>query len=593
MVPVRTFDILDYQIDNLPLEKSLSTKFDGKWHSVSSQEFKRLGDFVAKGLIEIGVSTGDKIALITTNNRYEWNILDYAITCIGAINVPLYPNITVKEYDYILNHSESIYCFVSDKRLYDIILKVKENVKQLLEVYTFDDIDGSRNWKELLEKGKSNKFDQDLAERKVAVKSKDTATIIYTSGTTGLPKGVMLSHSNIVSNVLSSSKRIPFERGNGRALSFLPVCHSFERIIHYIYIFNSIEIYFAESLERISVNIKEVKPVIITAVPRLLEKVYSSIYAKGNSLKGIKKSLFFWALRLGLKYEPYGQKGYWYQFLLSIARKLIFSKWKAGLGGNLEFIVSGSAALQARLIRIFTAAGITVMEGYGLTETSPVISVNDMRNRNLRIGTVGKPIDGLDVKIAPDGEIIVKGPNVMQGYYRQPELTQQTIINDYLHTGDIGEVDADGFIRITDRKKEIFKNSAGKYISPQGVENVLKQSPFIEHLMVFGSGQKMPAALILIDLQHSNKWLQDQNIIDQEKNLEELASIPELRNAIKDDIRVLNKQLNDWERITKFALVYLDWTTKSGHLTPTLKLRRDVVAQKHADLIEKIYKQKR
>lgn len=593
MVPVRTFDILDYQIDNLPLEKSLSTKFDGKWHSVSSQEFKRLGDFVAKGLIEIGVSTGDKIALITTNNRYEWNILDYAITCIGAINVPLYPNITVKEYDYILNHSESIYCFVSDKRLYDIILKVKENVKQLLEVYTFDDIDGSRNWKELLEKGKSNKFDQDLAERKVAVKSKDTATIIYTSGTTGLPKGVMLSHSNIVSNVLSSSKRIPFERGNGRALSFLPVCHSFERIIHYIYIFNSIEIYFAESLERISVNIKEVKPVIITAVPRLLEKVYSSIYAKGNSLKGIKKALFFWALRLGLKYEPYGQKGYWYQFLLSIARKLIFSKWKAGLGGNLEFIVSGSAALQARLIRIFTAAGITVMEGYGLTETSPVISVNDMRNKNLRIGTVGKPIDGLDVKIAPDGEITVKGPNVMQGYYRQPELTQQTIINDYLHTGDIGEVDADGFIRITDRKKEIFKNSAGKYISPQGVENVLKQSPFIEHLMVFGSGQKMPAALILIDLQHSNKWLQEQNIIDQEKNLEELVSIPELRNAIKDDIWVLNKQLNDWERITKFALVYLDWTTKSGHLTPTLKLRRDVVAQKHADLIEKIYKQKR
>lgn len=590
MVPVRTFDILDYQIDNLPLEKSLSTKFNGKWHSVSSQEFKKLGDFVAKGLIKIGVSKGDKIALITTNNRYEWNILDYAITCIGAINVPLYPNITVKEYDYILNHSESSYCFVSDKRLYDIIVKVKENVKHLLEVYTFDEIEGSRNWKDLVKKGKSNKFDQDLVERKVAVKSKDTATIIYTSGTTGLPKGVMLSHSNIVSNVLSSSKRIPFERGKGRALSFLPVCHSFERIIHYIYIFNSIEIYFAESLERISVNIKEVKPVIITAVPRLLEKVYASIYAKGNSLRGIKKVLFFWALRLGLKYEPYGQKGYWYQFLLSIARKLIFSKWKAGLGGNLEFIVSGSAALQARLIRIFTAAGITVMEGYGLTETSPVISVNDMRNKNLRIGTVGKPIDGLDVKIAPDGEIIVKGPNVMQGYYRQPELTQQTIINDYLHTGDIGEVDADGFLRITDRKKEIFKNSAGKYISPQGVENVLKQSPFIEHLMVFGSGQKMPAALILIDLQHSNKWLQEQSIIDEEKNLRELVSIPELRNVIKDEILTLNVQLNDWERITKFALVYLDWTTKSGHLTPTLKLRREVVAEKHADLIEKIYK---
>lgn len=593
MVPVRTFDILDYQIDNLPLEKSLSTKFDGKWRSVSSQEFKKLGDFVAKGLIEIGVSKGDKIALITTNNRYEWNILDYAITCIGAINVPLYPNITVKEYEYILNHSESVYCFVSDKRLYDVIVKVKENVKQLLEVYIFDEIDESRNWKELLEKGKANKFDQELVERKVGVKSKDTATIIYTSGTTGLPKGVMLSHSNIVSNVLSSSKRIPFERGNGRALSFLPVCHSFERIIHYIYIFNSIEIYFAESLERISVNIKEVKPVIITAVPRLLEKVYSSIYAKGNSLSGVKKVLFFWALRLGHKYEPYRRKGYWYEFLLSIARKLIFSKWKAGLGGNLEFIVSGSAALQPRLIRIFTAAGITIMEGYGLTETSPVISVNDMRNRNLRIGTVGKPIDGLDVKIASDGEIIVKGPNIMQGYYRKPELTQQTIINGYLHTGDIGEIDADGFLKITDRKKEIFKNSAGKYISPQGVENVLKQSPFIEHLMVFGSGQKMPAALILIDLQHSNKWLQEQNIIDEEKNLQELASIPELRNAIKDEILTLNVQLNDWERITKFALVYLDWTTKSGHLTPTLKLRREVVAEKHADLIKKIYKQKR
>ena len=587
MVPVRTFDFLDYQIHARPLKNSISTKVDGVWESYSSQEFEDTGNTIARAFLALGIKKGENIALISTTNRSEWNILDYAISCIGAVSVPLYPNITEGEYEYILNHSQSTYCFVSDRVLYQKIRSISSKVKGLKNIYTFDKVEDVNHWKELLELGESSKHQSQLENRKAEVRSSDLATIIYTSGTTGVPKGVMLSHNNLVSNVLSSSKRIPFERGDGRALSFLPVCHSFERIIHYIYIFNSVEIYFAESLERISSNLKEVQPYIITAVPRLIEKVFNRIIAKGKSLKGIKKVLFFWAVDLGLKYQPYNQNGKWYEFKLRIARKLIFSKWREGLGGNLHYMISGSAALQPRLAKIFTAAGMTVMEGYGLTETSPVVSVNDMRDGGLRFGTVGKPISGVQVKIAVDGEILVHGPNIMQGYYRQPKLTQEAIINGDFYTGDIGEIDKDGFLKITDRKKEIFKNSAGKYISPQAVENILKQSLFIEHLMVIGANQKLPSALINIDVEYAKNWLKNHQIQSPTKR-KDLIVMPELKNAIKKDIVQLNSQLTDWEQVTKFEIVDTEWTIESGHLTPTLKLKRSFVESTHRDQIEKL-----
>ncbi len=587
MIPVRIFDFLDYQLETLPLERSISTKVDGQWKSYSSREFKAVGNTMAKALISKGIQAGENIALISTTNRSEWNIMDYAISSIGAVSVPLYPNITHREYEYVLNHSQCTYCFVSDKELYHKINTVQSKVDNLKHLYTFDEVEGAAHWKELLELGKSNALDSKLSNRKAKVRSSHLATIIYTSGTTGVPKGVMLSHHNLVSNVLSSSKRIPFDRGTGKALSFLPVCHSFERIIHYIYIFNGIEIYFAESLEKLSDNLKEVQPYIITAVPRLIEKVFDRIIARGKALKGIKRTLFFWAVNLGLQYQPYGVNGKLYDYQLRLARKLIFSKWREGLGGNLHYLVSGSAPLQPRLAQVFTAAGMTVMEGYGLTETSPVVSVNDMRNGGLRFGTVGKPISGIQVTIAKDGEIIVQGPNVMQGYYRQEDLTKEVLQNGAFHTGDIGELDEDGFLKITDRKKEIFKNSAGKYISPQGVENILKQSPFIEHLLVLGANQKMPSALINIDVAYSIRWLKNQNIESGLKR-QDLINIPQLKEAIKKDVVALNAKLNEWEQVTKFELVDSEWSIESGHLTPTMKLKRSVVEESHQDLVDKL-----
>lgn len=587
MIPVRIFDFLDYQIETAPLKRSISTKVDGLWKSYSSKEFKDLGNTMAKALISKGVKSGEKIALISTTNRSEWNIMDYAISSIGAVSVPLYPNITHSEYEYVLNHSKCAYCFVSDEGLYHKINTVKPKVDKLKHLYTFDEVEGVPNWRELLEFGKSSGLDSKLSNQKAKVRSSHLATIIYTSGTTGVPKGVMLSHNNLVSNVLSSSKRIPFERGCGKALSFLPVCHSFERIIHYIYIFNGIEIYFAESLEKLSDNLKEVQPFIITAVPRLIEKVYDRIIAKGKTLKGIKRALFFWAVNLGLKYEPYGANGKFYEYQLRLARKLIFSKWRKGLGGNLQYLISGSAPLQPRLAKVFTAARMTVMEGYGLTETSPVVSVNDLRDGGLRFGTVGKPISGIQVKIADDGEVIVKGPNVMQGYYRQEDLTKEVLKKGEFHTGDIGELDEDGFLKITDRKKEIFKNSAGKYISPQGVENVLKQSPFIEHLMVIGANQKMPSALINIDVSYVHNWLKKQKI-DSTSKRQDLIKIPQLKDTIKKDIVALNTKLNEWERVTKFELVDTEWSIESGHLTPTMKLKRTTIENSHKPLIDKL-----
>ena len=584
----RIFDIPRYQLKHYNLKKAFITKYDGKWIATSTEDYIAQANAISRGLLRLGIQPNDKIAVISTNNRTEWNIMDIGILQIGAQNTPIYPTISEVDYEYILNHSGSVYCFVSDDEVLAKVNAIKANTN-LKDVYTFDTISGAKSWKEVLELGKEESNQHEVEARMAVVKPDDLATLIYTSGTTGKPKGVMLSHNNLVSNVLDSQKRVPFENGKSKALSFLPVCHVFERMILYLYQYCGVEIYFAESIEKMSENLKEIKPNVMTAVPRLYEKVYDKIVAKGSELTGIKKRLFFWAIELGLKYEPYGANGWWYETQLKLARKLIFSKWKEGLGGNLDMMVSGSAALQARLTRTFAAAEMPIMEGYGLTETSPVISVNDMRNGGFRVGTVGRIIDNVDVKIAEDGEILVKGPNVMIGYFNEPEKTKEVMTGDYFHTGDIGEIDADGFLKITDRKKEMFKTSGGKYVAPALIENELKQSRFIEQIMVIGEGEKMPAALIQPDFEFIKEWIKY-----KEKDIaldnESIESSQVVLDRIQKEIDKSNQHFGKWEQIKKFELTPDIWTIEGGHLTPTMKMKRKVIKEKYKDLIEKIYR---
>lgn len=584
----RIFDFPYYQLAKNNLSDCLVTKYHGQWKNTSTREFIDQANAISRALLKMGVKKNDKIALISSNNRTEWSVMDIGILQLGAQTIPIYPTITAEEYQYVLNHSESIYCFISDQEIFEKIRTVQSQVPTLKEVYSFDEIPGCKNWKELLQSGTDQSTQAEVEARKAEVLPSDLATIIYTSGTTGTPKGVMLTHNNVVSNVIDSTPRIPITEGNSRAMSFLPVCHIFERMLLYLYQYYSVSIYFAESIEKISDNLKEVKPHVMSVVPRLLEKVYDKIYAKGTELTGIKKSLFFWAVNLGLRWEPYGKNGWWYEKKLALARKLIFSKWKEALGGELEIMVSGSAALQPRLTRIFCAAGIPVMEGYGLTETSPVISVNDMRNSMFRIGTVGKPIDNVQIKIASDGEILCKGPNIMVGYYKNPELTAQVMSGDYFHTGDIGEIDADGFLKITDRKKEMFKTSGGKYIAPQLIENALKQSLFIEQVMVIGEGEKMPAAFIQPSFEYVKEWAKRKEI-NWGDSLESLCNNPQVISRIQKEVDFYNEKFGQWEKIKRFELTPEVWSIDAGHLTPTMKLKRRAVKEKYLTLYQKIY----
>lgn len=584
----RLFDFPYYQLSKNNKEDCLVTKYNGEWVKTSTKEYIRKANCISRALLRLEVNKNDKIALITTNNRTEWNIMDIGILQVGAQTVPIYPTISAEDYLYILNHSESKYCIVSDVEVYNKLISIADQVPTLKGIYTFDEIPGAKNWKELLELGADTMNHVMVDSRMAGVKPSDLATIIYTSGTTGRPKGVMLTHHNIVSNVLDSAPRIPFSEGESTALSFLPICHIFERVILYIYQYYSVSVYFAESIEKITDNLKEVQPNVMTVVPRLLEKVYDKIYAKGAELTGIKKMLFFWALNLGLKFEPYGKNGWFYEQQLKLARKLIFVKWREALGGKLDVMVSGSAALQPRLARVFAAANIPVMEGYGLTETSPVISVNDLRNGLFRIGTVGKVITNVEVKIAEDGEILCKGPNVMQGYYKDPELTAQAIQEGYFHTGDIGEFDSDGFLKITDRKKEMFKTSGGKYIAPQLLENAMKQSLFIEQVMVIGDGEKMPAAFIQVNFDFVREWGQRHGIQLPTLN-QELVNDKRVINRIQEEVNHSNEKFGNWEKIKKFELTPDIWSIDGGHLTPTMKLRRKIVKEKYLDLYERIY----
>ncbi|RAJ07034.1 AMP-dependent synthetase/ligase [Arenibacter echinorum] len=583
----RLFDFPYYQLEKFNLKKSLVTKYNGEWVSTSTQEYVDKANAISRALLRLGVKPNDKIALISMTNRTEWNIMDIGILQLGAQNVPIYPTISEEDYQYVLNHSEAKYVFVSCTEVFDKVNAVKANTPHLKDVYSFDVLENCKNWSEILEMGADTSNQNEVEKLKDKVKPDDLATLIYTSGTTGRPKGVMLTHNNVVCNAIESSKRLPIDYGNTTCLSFLPVCHIYERMMVYLYQYAGVTIYFAESMDKISENLKECAPHVMTAVPRLLEKVYDKIIAKGTTLTGIKRKLFFWAVEVGLKYEPYGQNGWWYEQKLALARKLIFSKWKEGLGGNLSLISSGSAALQPRLARIFNAAGFGVMEGYGLTETSPVVSVNDMRDGGFKIGTVGKLLANTEVKIAEDGEICVKGPQVMLGYYKDDEKTAEVLKDGYFHTGDIGEIDADGFLKITDRKKEMFKTSGGKYVAPQLLENRFKQSRFIEQIMVVGEGEKMPAALIQPDFEFLHNWAKMHNI--EVGDNRKMVQNEKVISRFQEEVDAANESFAKWEKVKQFRLTPDVWSIDQGHLTPTMKLKRKIVKEKYIDLYNNIY----
>lgn len=581
----RLFDIPYNQLEKFPNECMFSTKRAGEWDKLSTASFLDLVNSTSKGLVALGVKPGDRVGIVSTN-RFEWNVSDIAIQQVGGIVVPIYPNISTSDYKYIFNDSGIKICFVGNRELYEKLDGIKSEISSLEGLYCYDQENGIPFWTEVGAAG-TDISSQTIDELKANVRNEDLATIIYTSGTTGNPKGVMLSHNNILSNVLACSERIPVDE-HSRVLTFLPVCHVYERMLHYLYMYMGSSIYFAESLDTIGDNIREVKPHVFTAVPRLIEKVFDKIMAKGDDLTGIKRKLFFWAVELAEKYEVEG-RSFGYNLKLKIARKLIFSKWQEALGGETRAIASGSAALQPRLARIFIAADIPILEGYGLTETSPVISVNCFKN-GIRIGTVGSLISGVKVKFASDGEILVKGPNVMMGYYNLPEKTAEEIdAEGWFHTGDIGEMVEGKFLKITDRKKEIFKTSGGKFIIPQSMENKFKESRFIEQIMVIGENQKFPAALIIPSFSFIKEWAKRKNLnLDNASNEEIIASI-DVQNRIQKEVDKFNQLYGNWEKIKKFKLLPKELSIEGNELTPTLKLRRKIILEKYQTEVNQIY----
>lgn len=582
----RLFDIPYYQLEKYPNEAMFSYKKNGEWLKVSTQEFIDKVNNVSRGLIRYGVQPNDKIAIVSPN-RYEWNTIDIAVQQIGAIVIPIYPNISTKDYKYIFNDAKIKLAFLGTEELFEKITSIRSDIPSLEEIYTYDNINGATSWETLFDS--SDEFNEELNKRKEVVKYEDLATIIYTSGTTGDPKGVMLSHRNILSNVEACIPFIPADN-TSRVITFLPVCHVYERMLHYLYMRLGAAVYFAESLDTIGENIKEVKPHVFTAVPRLLEKVYDKIIAKGNELTGIKHKLFFWAVELAKDYNPQGNS-FMYNIKLGIARKLIFSKWMEALGGEVRAIASGSAALSPQLCRIYLAAGINVLEGYGLTETSPVISVNNLVD-GPRVGTVGPLIDKVQVKIAEDGEILVKGPNVMMGYYEKPDKTAEDIDADgWFHTGDIGEMVEGKFLKITDRKKEIFKTSGGKYIIPQPMENKFKESRFIEQIIVIGEGQKFPSALIVPAFEFVKDWSERKGYGLSKLSNEEIIKDQRLIDRIQKEVDELNKNFGHWETIKQFRLLPNEFTIEGDELTPTLKFKRKNILAKYSHLVEDIYKE--
>lgn len=580
----RLFDVPHYQLKTYPNEKMFVTKSNGTWNPVSTSSFLDEVMKVSRGLISHGVEPGDRVGIIS-GTRYEWNVLDIAIQQTGAIVVPFYPNISEKDYQYILNDAGIKLCVVGGEELFEKITNVQPNVPTLEYIFTMEDVAGARDWHELHDAAEKTS-EEEVKKRMDQINYEDLATIIYTSGTTGNPKGVMLSHKNILSNVEGCIDPIPADQ-HSRVLTFLPVCHVYERMLHYLYMHLGCSIHFAESLETIGDNIKEVKPHVFTAVPRLIEKVFDKIMARGDELTGIKRKLFFWAVEVGEQYE-YEGRSFFYNMKLKIAQKLIFSKWQEALGGNIKAIASGSAALQPRLARIFLAADIPILEGYGLTETSPVCSVNNFIT-GIKVGTVGPLIDGVKVKIAEDGEILVQGPNVMMGYYKLQEKTDEVIQNGWFHTGDIGEFVDGKYLKITDRKKEIFKTSGGKYVVPQAMENKFKESRFIEQIMVVGEGQKFPSALIVPNYEFVKEWAKRKNVDLGDGSNKSIITNPAVLDRIEKEVEFFNKGFGNWEKLKRVQLLEKEMSVEGGELTPTLKLKRKVILELHADKIAAIY----
>ncbi len=581
----RVFDLLQHNKRNFEKPVLIAGKHLGNWIEYSTQDLISNADQISLGLIKLGIKKHSMVANMSAN-RPEWNFVDFGIMQIGAVHVPMYPTLAEPDIKFIINDAGVEILFVSTKELYDKIIKVKHELTTLREIYTYEKIDGVKHWSEVLELGKADLI-ENLETWKAAVNPDDLLTLIYTSGTTGTPKGVMLSHDNLVSNFKSSGPLVPLG-SDAKALSFLPLSHIFERMVVYMYLSKGISIYYAESMETISDNLKEVQPNVFSTVPRLLEKVYDKIVAKGHELSGIKKQLFFWALNLGLKYDYDGVNGKWYEFQLKIARKLIFSKWKQALGNNVFAIISGGAALQPRLARVFAAAGMPALEGYGLTETSPVITVNQPSRGNSMIGSVGPVIENVQIKIAEDGEVLCKGPNVMKGYYKRPDLTAEAIDADgWFHTGDIGAIIDNKFLKITDRKKEMFKTAGGKYIAPQVLENKLKESVMIEQLIVIGENERFPAALIVPSFAAMKDWFLRNNISYSDN--EQMIKNPEFIQKIQLEVDKCNLGFNKWETIKKFELLPKEFSIDGGELTPKLSLKRKMIVQKYQKSVEKIY----
>lgn len=585
MTATRLFDLIPQQIAKYPKVDALATKEQGKWISYSSSKVQEIIDTVSIGFIKLGLKKDDKVAIISPN-RPEWNFIDLGLQQIGAVSVPIYPTITVEDYRYIFDDAEVKMVFVYDEPLFVKATEAVTGSKTNPVIYTLTDVKGAKSWKEItaLAAGESASM---LDPYKANVFNSDLLTLIYTSGTTGKPKGVMLTHNNILSNVLAAIPLMPVDHRH-KALSFLPLCHVYERMLCYLYLSQGVSIYYAESTDTVGDNLKEVQPHMFVTVPRLLEKVYDKIVAKGSELTGLKKFLFYWALELGLKYDLQKNQGFFYNIQLKLANKIIFSKWREALGGNVITIVSGGAALQPRLARVFWSARIPVMEGYGLTETSPVIAVNRFNPDENRISTVGPLLPGVEVKIAEDGEILTRGPHIMKGYYKRPDLTAEAIDSEgWFHTGDIGQFVENKYLKITDRKKEMFKTSGGKYIAPQLVENKFKESRYIEQIMVIGEGEKFPSAIVVPSFADVKSWCEIKGI--PYTTNEEMICNKDVIEKFQKEFDEMNENFAQYERVKKFILMPRPFTIESGEMTPTLKLKRKIIMQNCHAQVEKMY----
>lgn len=584
----RTFDIIDLNFKNYPREDALAVKRNGRWEKFSTSEYKEFVDAFSYGLMALGFKKGDKIVTVS-NNRPEWNFMDNGMAQIGVIHVPIYPNQGIAEYNHILTHSDARIVVASSQEYYDKIKDPAKNTSNIEKVYSIDEIEGVTNWMDIIELGrkKENVLEEKLTSIKASITDDELMSIIYTSGTTGLSKGVMLSHRNFIQNVLATIEILPL-KPEDKFLSFLPLCHVLERMVNYLLQYRGCAIYYAENVETIGENIREINPQGFAAVPRVIEKLYDKLILKGKELTGIKKALFFWAVNLGLRFELNKANGPFYEMQRKIADKLIFSKWREALGGNIEIVVSGGAALQPRLARVFNAAGIPILEGYGLTETSPVIAVNHPEYPYMKFGTVGPVLDNVEVKIDEDGEILMKGPSLMMGYYKDEEKTNEVIDSEgWFHTGDIGEIHENNILKITDRKKEIFKLSTGKYIAPQVVENIFKESSFIEQIMVVGADEKYAAAIICPSFHFLHGWCAKHDVSFQ--NNKDLIQKPKVLARYQKEVEKINQSLGTYRQLKKFELTCQEWTPETGELSPTLKVKRKVLKEKYKVKLDKLY----